>query len=140
MTLQEIEARIKTEVLKCSAEKPIPLLRYRLNALQYGVNKTDTKSAPIVYSPEIINATLNSSLSELKFCFEVTKFIDEKHKVNTILLIMTKHIQEGAEMCKENIANQERLESLDNGCLVAEKSDYKRKSKELKNEELWNDR
>jgi hypothetical protein len=95
-------------------------------------------SAPIIFTPEIINATLDASLDELKFCFEVTKFTDEKHKINTILLIMTKHIQEGVEKCEEKNANSKNLSGLNNDCLVAEKSHYVRKSGDIKDEELWN--
>lgn len=138
MTIQEIANRIKREVIKCNANEPVRLLTYRLNALQYGTQKVDISSAPIIYSPEVINATLDAALSELKFCFEVTKFSDEKHKVNTILLIMTKHIQKGVEKYAEQNANSDSLAKLDNSCLVAQKSQYVRKSGEIKDEELWN--
>lgn len=138
MNIQEIANRIKKEVLKCSANEPVRLLTYRLNALQYGTKKVDTDSAPIIFTPEVINATLDASLDELKFCFEVTKFTDEKHKVNTILLIMTKHIQEGVEKCEEKNANSKNLSGLNNDCLAAEKSQYVRKSGDIKDEELWN--
>lgn len=141
MTLKTITERIKTEVLKYPKTRKCALLDYRINLLQYGTNakKDNIIKGKEVYSFEVINDTLNLAFEELKQCFNTMSFNNEAHKVNTILLIMTKHIDDAInkKSKKEKVVTD--LNNLDNNCLNVQKGNYVRKSKDLKDKykELW---
>ena len=136
MTLEDIAKRIKCEVLNYEAERHLPLLDYRLKVLQYNTKDFSIKSK-LVYSCLDINEALDLSLEELERCFQITKFQNENHKINTILLIITKNIANGAERCAKRQESVEKISKLDNTCLHLDKQDYTPKCGKLKNEELW---
>lgn len=134
MTLQELANKIKFEILKYTANWRVPLLDYRLRALQYGTGKKLDESKPIKYSVADIERAYEASKEEIEQCFSSFTFQNETHKVNTILLIMTKNIRSSAEGMKKIKTG---LDKLDNACLQTDKQAYIRKSKHIKNKELW---
>lgn len=134
MTLEKIASKIKTEILKYSQSWRVPLLDYRLKALQYGKSSKLDKSKPVKHSVADILRAYETGKEEIEKCFNTFTFANEAHKINTILLIMTKNIRSSVEDM-EKVKTE--LDKLDNDCLVGNKQSYIKKSKQLKNKELW---
>ena len=107
-----------------------------------------------ITNQKLLEWLLNKAVSEhgieaicnsFNYCFEdignictTMSFNDEKHKINTILLIMTKNIGNAKQYEEDLEKNEEVAKRLDNSCIGAEKAEYKSKSeKKMKNEDLW---
>lgn len=87
---------------------------------------------------ESISNSFNYCFEDIGNTCETMTFNDEKHKINTILLILTKNI-ENAKQYEEDMEKKEEVaKRLDNSCIGADKAEYKSKSdKKMKNEDLW---
>lgn len=137
MDIKTISETIKKEILKYPSSKKCPLLDYRIRVLQYG--KTKTESTKVIYTVEEIWTAYQMSHQEISNCFETIEFKNEKHMINTILLIMTKNIDEAKNQIQSKKNNSNKIQSLDNSVLFAGKSKYVRKTKQKNfKEDLWN--
>lgn len=82
--------------------------------------------------------SFNYCFDEIEKACETIIFNDEKHKINTILLIMTKNIGNAKQYQKDMEKSEEIVKRLDNSFLKADKAEYKTKSeKKMKHEDLW---
>jgi len=137
----ELYQYIKTEIFEYADQALPKYMILRLKGLAEGKFMANKYVKPMAkYQYKHILYTFKINKVKIKDIIKSSKFENEQHKFNTIMLIIEKEINDVVERLNKKIKSEEKIETIDLTNTIHEGAEYKNKSnkktiKEL--EELW---
>lgn len=138
----ELYQYIKIDIFEYDTEKLSNYMVLRLKGLADGkfmANKLVKPMAKYEYKHILYAFKINKM--KLKEIVKSSKYKDERHKINTIMLIIEKDINDVVNRLNQREKSEEKIENIDLKNITHEGAKYKNKSKEKKltNElnDLW---
>lgn len=133
---------IKTEIFEYVNEKLPTYMVLRLKGLADGKFMANKYTKPMAkYEYQHILYTFKINKIKLKEIVKSSKYKNEQHRFNTIMLIVEKDINDVVERLNQNTKSEEKLEKIDLINITHEGAEYKNKTqdKHINNEldELW---
>ena len=129
---------IKTEIFEYVNEKLPTYMVLRLKGLADGKFMANKHTKPMAkYEYKHILYTFKINKVRLKEIVKSSKYENEQHKFNTIMLIVEKDINDVVERLNQKIKSEQKLEKIDLINIIHEGAEYKNKTKDNKmNNEL----
>jgi len=138
----ELYQYIKTEIFEYTNQALPKYMILRLKGLAEGkfmANKHVKSMAKYEYKHILYTFKINKI--KIKEIIKSSKFENEQHKFNTVMLIIEKEINDVVERLNQKVKSEEKIEKIDltntmhEGAVYKNKSNDKELNKELK--ELW---
>lgn len=141
-SFDELYQYIKKEIFEYGTQSLPKYMILRLKGLSEGKFMANNYVRPMAhYDYKQILYTFKINKMKLKEIVKSSKFKDEQHKFNTIMIIIEKDINDVVNRLKQIAKSEEKIEKIDLKNATHEGAEYKNKTsdKKLNNEleELW---
>jgi len=134
---------VHKEILQYDSDLKFPRhLALRLRGLHSGQFMANKNAKPMAsYDYKVILYTFKISKSSIMQCFiaNKTKFANENHKINTLMVIIESNINDVVVRLKNAKSAKTKAENIDMGNIFHEGAEYKAKTKEVNDtlKDLW---
>lgn len=136
----ELYEYVKTDILKYDTQKLPSYFTLRLKGLAEGKFMANKNSQPMAsYDFTTILYTFKICKPKISEALNSVPFKDESHKINYIMVIIEKEINNVVERINKKKNSEEKIEIIDVSHQENEPAEYKRKAKKENKhlEDLW---